>query len=181
MVAKSSHPKQHGASLIESLMGLVITAVVATLAASAWANQITSRRLIGYIDELIQDMHWARSEAVVRGASVRLSLVNDGAGQACYVIHTGEANACGCAASTNQACSATATALKVVKLTSSDNLSLSYTSQSLLWSSTTGTVTPAGTVKLEHPSLGAVHVVVNMMGRIRTCSPSAAVTGHPAC
>jgi type IV fimbrial biogenesis protein FimT len=181
MVAKSIHTKQHGTSLIETLSGLVIAAVVATLAASAWANQANSRRLLGHIDELIQDMHWARSEAVARGASVRLSLVNDGVGQACYVIHTGEANACGCDASSNQSCSATAQALKVVKLDSTKNLSLSYTSKSILWNSTTGTVTPTGTVKIEHPNVGRVHVVVNLMGRIRTCSPSGLVRGHPVC
>lgn len=178
---RSTRMHSTGVSLLENLIGITVLSIAAMLATSTWGNQHNSKRLVGHIDELIQDMHWARSEAISRGASVRLTLLGESGGQACYVIHTGEANACDCASSPSQSCSSTATALKVVKLTSSENLSLSYTNKSILWNSRTGGVTPAGTVRLEHPNVGRVHVVVNMMGRIRTCSPGGLVAGHPSC
>jgi type IV fimbrial biogenesis protein FimT len=181
MTRLSFHSVQLGFSLVECLVSVTVVAIVAGLAIGQWGNSHNSRRLLGHIDELIQDMHWARSEAVARGASVRLSLLNESNGQACYVIHTGEASACTCGSNINQACSSSAQALKVVKLDAAERLSLSYTSKSILWNSSTGMVTPTGTVRLEHPETGRIHVIVNIMGRIRTCSARGTLAGHPAC
>ncbi len=44
-----------------------------------------------------------------------------------------------------------------------------------------GTVVPTATVRFQGRSGVALHQVVNVMGRVRTCSPGGAVAGHRAC
>jgi type IV fimbrial biogenesis protein FimT len=60
-------------------------------------------------------------------------------------------------------------------------VALSSSSASMLFDAERGTVTPTGTLRLRLADGRAVHHVVNIMGRVRTCSPAGRVAGHPAC
>jgi type IV fimbrial biogenesis protein FimT len=44
-----------------------------------------------------------------------------------------------------------------------------------------GTATPTATWRVIARDGRAIHHVVNVMGRVRSCSPDAAVPGHRAC
>jgi type IV fimbrial biogenesis protein FimT len=44
-----------------------------------------------------------------------------------------------------------------------------------------GTSTPTGTLRVVGANERAIHHVVNIMGRVRSCSPQAAVRGYAAC
>ena len=44
-----------------------------------------------------------------------------------------------------------------------------------------GMATPAGTMRLTTAGGQTVHHVVNIMGRVRTCSPGASAKGYKAC
>lgn len=172
---------QAGVSLTESIIGLAVLAILAGSAIGSWGRQAEETRLRGRAEELMQDLHWARSEAVSRGESVRWSLPGDTGSSACYVIHTGPSGSCQCNSPAGQNCAQTARLLKVVSLEAHEGLQISSTSRSMLWSHTTGTVTPAGSVSMEHSDLGQIRVVVSMMGRVRSCSPGARIAGHPSC
>jgi len=52
---------------------------------------------------------------------------------------------------------------------------------SIVFDSAKGTSTPTGTLRLVSADERAVHLVVNIMGRVRSCSPRAAVPGYKAC
>jgi len=44
-----------------------------------------------------------------------------------------------------------------------------------------GTSTPTATVQLSARNGTAIHQVMNIMGRVRSCSPAAAVSGYRRC
>jgi type IV fimbrial biogenesis protein FimT len=52
---------------------------------------------------------------------------------------------------------------------------------SVLFDPLHGTSTPAGTWRVIGTGGRAVHHVINVMGRVRSCSPQAAVPGYRAC
>jgi type IV fimbrial biogenesis protein FimT len=51
----------------------------------------------------------------------------------------------------------------------------------MLWHPDRGTVTPTGTLRLRLPDGRAVHHVVNITGRARTCSPQGSMKGFTVC
>jgi type IV fimbrial biogenesis protein FimT len=69
----------------------------------------------------------------------------------------------------------------VAVLPGSGRLAFSASSASMLFDADRGTVTPTGTLRLQLADGRAIHHVVNIMGRARTCSPRGAVPGHPPC
>jgi type IV fimbrial biogenesis protein FimT len=44
-----------------------------------------------------------------------------------------------------------------------------------------GTSSPTATLRVLGMNGRAVHHVINLMGRVRSCSPSTTVPGYPAC
>jgi type IV fimbrial biogenesis protein FimT len=54
-------------------------------------------------------------------------------------------------------------------------------SRSLLFDPMKGTVTPTATVQLHSRSGAVIHEIVNVMGRVRACSPAPALAGYKAC
>ena len=60
-------------------------------------------------------------------------------------------------------------------------LQVASNSGSMLFDPNRGTVTPTGTLRVQLQSGQALHQVVNIMGRVRACSPAGAVPGYPTC
>ena len=52
---------------------------------------------------------------------------------------------------------------------------------SMVLDPTKGTVSPTGTLRLIGREQHAVHLVVNIMGRARMCTPSAGLPGYAVC
>lgn len=176
-------PPRHarGFTLVESLAAMAVVGIVATTALPSLSTVVATRRLDGAASQLAADLQFARSEAVMRRQPVRLTLQGDASGNRCYVLHTGDADACSCEGQQPARCSGEAQALKTVSLPQADGITLQASANSLMFDPVHGTVSPTATLRVTGRDGRAVHQVVNLMGRVRTCSPTAAVSGYRAC
>lgn len=137
------------------------------------------RRLDGVAAQLAADLRHARSEAVARNRPVRVSFLGY-AGAACYLIHTGPVTQCSCSG-TRPACGAGAVLVRGVVPDGADGIAVRANVDSIAFDPLHGTATPAATVQVAASSGEAVRHVVNVLGRVRSCSPEGAVSGWPAC
>ena len=179
-----NHPRQakrqHGVTLVEACTVVAIVAILASTAAPNLQGLIDSRRLDGAATQLATDIQFVRTEAVARNLPVRLSFFANTEGS-CYVVHTGNADQCSCAAPGPATCTGDARQIKTVALTAADRVSLQTNVTSVLFDPLHGTSTPTGTLRVIGQQGRAVHHVVNVMGRVRSCSPLATVPGYRAC
>lgn len=175
--ATSRH--QQGLSLVECAIATVIVALVAGLALPSFHELHLQRQLEGVAAQLETDLQLTRAESVARNEGLRVAFVDDASGS-CYVVHTGPKAACRCEGTGATVCAAGATALRSVHLPPDDAVHLRSNSASMLFDPEKGTVTPTGTVKARSTA-GHLHLVVNVMGRIRACTPDAAVPGYRRC
>lgn len=173
-----THRRQFGASLVEASIVLAITSTLVGSVLPGWQDARDRRSLEAASAQLATDLRLARSLAVAQGQSVRLAVV---AASACYVVHTGPARGCSCDHTGRATCSSDAAALRVAVLPGDGRIGLSASSVSMLFDADRGTVTPTGTLRLRAEDGRAVHHIVNIMGRVRTCSPEGQVVGHPVC
>jgi len=171
---------QHGLSLIEVAVVMAVAAVLIGTAAPSFADFIGTRRLDGAATQLATDIQFVRSEAVARNLPVRLSFFNGDAGS-CYVVHTGNSAQCSCAASGPATCSGGALEIKTVQLAARDHIGVQANTGSLLFDPLHGTSSPTATLRVLGTNGRAVHHVVNLMGRVRSCSPLNTVPGYAAC
>ena len=102
-------------------------------------------------------------------------------GSTCYVIHTGAANQCACAADGSPVCQGDAEAVRAVRFEPGGSVSLKSNSRSVLFDPTKGTSSPTATIQLQARNGSAIHQVMNIMGRVRSCSPAPAVSGYRRC
>jgi type IV fimbrial biogenesis protein FimT len=174
--------RQRGLSLLELAIVVAIMAVVAAAATPSFTGLIDARRLDSAATRLAADIQWARSEAIARDRSLRLSVLAD-AGATCWVVHTGVASDCRCgdAAASAATCGGAAQALKSVVLPASERVSVGGNVGSIVFDPLHGTSTPSGTLRLVGARGAAVHHVVNVLGRVRSCSPDRSVPAYSPC
>lgn len=105
---------QHGFTIIELMVTVIIAGVLVTIAAPAFTDMLERRRLEGAANELVTDLNYAKSEAVQRNRNVMLR--TDPAGTGCYTIAvwTSGTGDCNCAATPR--CTGGPTELKTVTL-----------------------------------------------------------------
>lgn len=171
---------QRGITLIETCVVFAVLAILATQVAPNLRSLIEGRRLEGAASRLATDLHYVRTEAVARNQRLRLS-VQATAGGGCYMVHTGGAGACTCGDNGTAQCSGGAQAFKSVSFSAGDRISLRSNVGSMVFDPVHGTSSPAGTYRLIGSDQRAIHHVVNVMGRVRSCSPLAAMPGYSAC
>jgi type IV fimbrial biogenesis protein FimT len=172
--------RQAGITLLELAIVIVVTAIVAAAAAPSLAAFIETRRLDGAAWGLAADIHFVRSESLARNSALRLSF-RAHADATCWIVHSGAAALCSCAAPGPAVCTGDAVEIKTVRLPASEGVALAANVGSIAFDPLHGTSTPAGTLRLVAPSGRAIHHVVNVMGRARTCSPAGMVAGHRPC
>lgn len=175
-----ARPAQRGLSLVESLISMAVLVVTVGSAAPGFKQVLERRHLDGVSAQLATDLRLARSLAVAHRAPVRLSVHVTGA-LSCYVVHTGAAKDCTCTGDNTAVCTGDAQALRTVSFGPEHDVRISASSASMLFDPDRGTVTPTGTLRLHARNGSAIHQVVNIMGRVRTCSPDGKVSGHPTC
>jgi type IV fimbrial biogenesis protein FimT len=171
---------QAGVTLVECMVTCSVLGVLASLAAPSFEGAVQRRHLEGAAAQLETDIHHARMLAVARNAGLRISF-ESGAGGSCYVIHTGAANQCGCAANGSAICQGDAQAERSVRFEAGGPVSLRSNSRSVLFDPVKGTSTPTATVQLTARNGAAIHQVMNIMGRVRSCSPAPALSGYRRC
>jgi type IV fimbrial biogenesis protein FimT len=177
---KTLLPHQRGLTLVEIAVVLALAAILASIAAPEMRRLVEARRLDAAAGRLSTDLQFARQEAVARGQTVRVSW-HEGVEAGCWLIHTGERAQCRCEADGRAACDGDAGLIKSVVLPSADRIAIGANVGSMLFDPLLGTVTPTGTWRLSTADGRAIHHVVNVIGRVRSCSPQGAVAGHPAC
>ena len=172
--------RQRGVTLIEACIVVSIAGVVLGTAVPGMQSLLDGRRLGGAAHQLATDVQYVRTEAVVRNQPVRLSFLT-AADATCYVVHTGATAQCNCDASGPAVCSGGAEEIKTVRLTAADRVSIDANVASILFDPLHGTSTPTGTLRIVGTQGREVHHVVNIMGRVRSCTPDGAVPGYRAC
>lgn len=172
-----------GFTLVEACVTVAVAAVTLSTAVPSFAGFVETRRLNGVAAQLATDIQFIRSEAVLRNSALRLSLHEDRT-RSCYVLHSGLANLCSCVDDGPAQCTGGAREIKTVVLPVRERIRVQGNVASILFDPLHGTSTPAGTLKVVADSGRAVHHVVNIMGRVRTCSPAVAapaVAGYRVC
>jgi type IV fimbrial biogenesis protein FimT len=143
---------------------------------------IAARRLDNVANQLANDVHLIRTAAVVRNQALRLSFLPR-TGGSCYVIHTGSAGQCECSNSGNDPaiCRGNAREIKTVSLSYADQISVVPNVSSVVFDPMHGTSVPTGTLRVVGAGGREVHHIINVMGRVRSCSPSPALPGYRTC
>ena len=171
---------QRGLTLIEAAIVVAIAAIVAAAAAPSLGAFVDKRRLDGAAAALAADVHFTRQEAVARRQALRLGVQNTPAGT-CWVVHTGGAGQCLCADAGPAVCGGGAVEIKTVVLPGAERVRVGANVGSILFDPLHGTSTPTGTLRLADTHGRAIHHVVNVMGRVRSCAAAAVIPGLPAC
>lgn len=181
MNRKPNHAARHqqGLTLVESLITLAVSAVVLGSAAPGFEELREHRRIEGAAAQLETDIQHARSLAAARGTAVRMSFEAAG-GASCYVVHTGSAGDCRCTGAGEAVCRGGAQALQTVRWDAQTALRVAANSPSIVFDAARGTVTPTATIRVQGRN-AAIHQVVNVMGRVRSCSPAPALRGYRVC
>lgn len=172
--------QQRGVTLVEACIVMAVLAIITTSAAPNMQGFIDARRLDGTAAQLATDVQYVRSEAVARNQPVRLSFYAS-AEATCYVIHTGLSAQCTCPVVGPAQCSGDANQIKTVSMASADRVSVQANVSSVLFDPLHGTSTPTGTLRVVGTQGRAVHHVINVMGRVRSCSPTNTMPGYRAC
>jgi len=171
---------QRGVTLIEACMVLAVAGVLVGAAVPGLQGVIDVRRIDGTATQLATDLQLVRTEAVLRNEPVRFSF-HARADAICWVLHTGAAAQCTCDGPGAAVCTAPATEIKTVQLAANDRVRVQANVASMLFDPLHGTSTPTGTVRIIGAQAREVQHVVNVMGRVRSCSPQGSVPGYRAC
>ena len=172
--------RQHGLTLLELAIVVAITAIVVAAAAPSFTALIDARRLDSAATRLVADIQLARSEAIARNQPLRLSLFT-GTGATCWIVHSGGPADCRCGDDAGAVCGAGARTVKGVVLANKERVSVAGNVASIVFDPLHGTSTPTGTLRLVGARGSAVHHVVNVVGRVRSCSPDGVVPGYSPC
>lgn len=171
-------PRHRGITLVEMAATLAVVSIVAGAAVPAFEQARERRHVEGAAAQFETDLQFARSEAVAQGRTLRLGFDDTAA---CYVLHDGGHGDCRCTATGAPVCEAGATPLRSAVLPTAAGLRLASNVASMSIDAQYGTVTPAATVRITGAGGAALHQVVNVMGRVRTCAPAGGWAGVRAC
>jgi type IV fimbrial biogenesis protein FimT len=168
-----------GVTLIESLIVLTSTVVVLGTVAPGFHGLRERHQVEGAAAQLETDLMHARGLAVAQNRTLRLEFDRNEHGS-CYVVHTGTAGQCRCAPG-GAVCDNGVQTLRSVLLPAGEPLSVASNVRSLVFDAVKGTVTPTATMKVQGRGGVAIHQVINIMGRVRSCTPDGAIRGLKSC
>jgi type IV fimbrial biogenesis protein FimT len=171
---------QRGLTLIEICVVLAIISILVGTAAPSFKEVKQRRMLDGVASEIAADLYFARSEAVARQEGVRYT-TQAVAGGSCALIHTGSNGDCQCSAAGVAQCSGSATLVKNAFYPSPSGINVGVNVSAIRFDPKNGMATPAGSITVSTASGHALRHVVNMMGRVRTCSPGATTSMAKPC
>ncbi len=177
--ALPSRKAAFGLTLVEMLAAIAVMLVAIGAVLPDFSRLVQRQRLEGAAALLETELQFARSHAVTLGKSVHFNFSADNR-RSCYVIHTGAAQACRCEGAAVPVCVGDAVALRSVAYEATDGLRVTSNAPSFLFDATKGTVTPTATLSLANDRGDVLRLVVNLMGRVRDCTPTG-LPGHRAC
>lgn len=172
--------RQAGVTLVDAAVTLAITSVALGAALPNFDAIRARRHIEGAAAQLETELQYARSSAVALNKTVRVTFHDDSAGS-CYVIHTGSADDCACSATGSARCASGVEQLRSAHFEAAGPIRVASNSRSMAYSADFGTVTPTGTIELRSRRGEAVRLVVNVMGRVRSCAATPGIAGLPRC
>jgi type IV fimbrial biogenesis protein FimT len=176
----SRHRSARGVTLLESVVVTAVVAVAASAAVPGLGSFKDRQALVGAAAEFETDVQHVRSLVVAGNGTLRISF-NERDGAGCYIVHSGGANDCECGAAGAAICRNGAESQRMVGFAAGGPVSLNPNVRSIVFDPVKGTSTPTATVRFVGRDGAAVHQVVNVLGRVRSCSPGKAVAGYKAC
>ena len=180
MQSKAFPTRQRGLSLIECCMTLAIASILVGTAAPSFIEFNKKRVFDGSTNELVTDLYFARSAATAHQEGVRVSFQAVATGS-CMLVHTGATLDCTCDSAGAAQCSNGATLIKANYYSTARGINVAANVASIRFDPTHGMATPAGTVRVTTSSGQAVNHIVNITGRVRSCSPGGSVKGYKPC
>ena len=180
MQSKAFPTRQRGLSLIECCMTLAIASILVGTAAPSFIEFNKKRVFDGSTNELVTDLYFARSAATAHQEGVRVSFRAVATGS-CMLVHTGATADCTCDSAGVGQCSNGATLIKANYYSTARGINVAANVASIRFDPTHGMATPAGTVRVTTSSGQSVNHIVNITGRVRSCSPGGAVKGYKPC
>jgi len=171
---------QRGVTLVESMVVVAVLALSATLAVPELGSFKGRQALHGAVAGFETDVQQVRSLAVAGNAALRISFdARDGA--SCYIVHSGASGDCECGPAGEAVCRNGAQAQRMVGFAQGGSVALSANVRSIVFDPVRGTSTPTATVRFATQGNASVHQVINILGRVRSCSPGQSVAGYKAC
>jgi prepilin-type N-terminal cleavage/methylation domain-containing protein len=169
----SQKRNQHGFTLFELLMVLMITVILCVLALPSFLTFFREYRATATGQTLLYNLQYARGEAIKRNANVYVTFSTTDPW--CYGINVGSA----CACTTANSCSlGTFNAAKAQDFTLSGT---GLTSNSLIFEGTRGATTNGKTIITftVYGQTPAMSVEVTAIGNMLMCSAN--ISGYPTC
>jgi len=182
LTISTARATQLGISLVETMTVLAVVSVAVGSALPGLGSMRQKAELAGAAAQVETDIHFARGQAVALNRTVQLTL-REANGTTCYIIHTGRSANCTCSGQEPNAaaCDVGAELLRAVSFGVQGSVQVRSASKSLTFDPVRGTVTPTATLRVEAREGIAIHEVVNLLGRVRSCSPQGRVAGERAC
>jgi type IV fimbrial biogenesis protein FimT len=166
---------RRGLSMIEACTVLALASVLAGSALTSWTPARQKWVFDAAVGEVPTDVNFARGAAPTRSGGVWLSY-HPAAGGSCALVHAGDKADCTCDAEGRPQCTGAGEAIKAVLHPVPVSIA-----KPIHFSPDNGTVTPTATIRVQHAAGREVHHKVNILGRVRSCSPNGAVKGYSAC
>jgi type IV fimbrial biogenesis protein FimT len=173
---------QRGVSLIETMSVVCVVSLAIGTAMPSLGSLRQKADLAGAAAQIETDVQFARSQAVALNRTVQLTL-REANGATCYIVHTGPAADCTCNGQEPGAssCEDGSQLLRAVSFASQGMVQVRSASKSITFDPVRGTVTPTATLRVEARDGRRIHQIVNLLGRVRSCSPQTNGTGERAC
>jgi type IV fimbrial biogenesis protein FimT len=172
--------RSRGLTLVECAVTTAVVALAAGTALPGLTQMRTNQVLAQAAGGFETDVQHARSMAVATQTPWRIGFGSGTAGS-CYVVYSGPAAGCSCDGAGQAVCTGGAESYRTVPFTAGSVVSIQPNVASISFDPVKGTSTPSGTARFIGQNGAAVHQVVNIMGRVRSCSPGAKVPGYKAC
>jgi len=177
--------KARGITLIELAVTVAIVAIVAVLVGPSVQQLLNAQRVRSISAELVNDVQYARSEAVRRNVPLLVRFQSD-TQMTCYVIYAEIGiGRCSCLRGPGLACSGTFEEVKTVQIPRDLKVALAASSSMdtlVTFQPQAGTSRPGDfRVDVAGSIRGLLRTEINATGRPSVCSPDGSVTQVPQC
>ncbi|MBI5258319.1 MAG: GspH/FimT family pseudopilin [Burkholderiales bacterium] len=177
---RQSLARSLGLSMVEIMCTVSLLTTLAGIALPNLDAWRTRQAVLGVAAELETDIQLARSTAVALQNPIRLETqaLDNGS---CYLLHTGNKHQCECIGQGQAKCLGDAKVVRLAEQPLNGGARLTTTDISVAFDPHRGTVTPTATFKVVDKHGNSIHQVVNIMGRVRSCTPNGGSSGIKSC